>query len=137
VKLIQKRPIVHFYVKIYCFDFFEVSGWFFARSFIFFIVINTHTHKNKNLTLMHKIDTNLSNFHVSNFSNLATSPYCARLRVENVQAIKSLADLPAPASTAANNSLPLRKIKKKPVDPPISKMDSQVMHLTNKVLSPV
>lgn len=62
------------------------------------------------------------------FSNHSNSPFCARLRAENVQAIKSLADLPVPTATSAG-SLPLRKVKKRPAEPPISKIDSQVKWL--------
>ncbi|XP_059469999.1 uncharacterized protein LOC132193380 isoform X2 [Neocloeon triangulifer] len=65
-------------------------------------------------------------------STHTSSPYCARLRAENVQAIKSLADLPPPVTSAAG-SLPSRKLKKKPADAQISKVDSQESELSSAI----
>ncbi|CAB3374507.1 Hypothetical predicted protein [Cloeon dipterum] len=66
-------------------------------------------------------------------STLSASAYCTRLRAENIQAIKSLADLPQPAVTNAAGSLPSRKLKKKSIDAQISKVDSQESEVSSAI----
>ncbi|XP_065340792.1 uncharacterized protein LOC135940053 isoform X2 [Cloeon dipterum] len=66
-------------------------------------------------------------------STLSASTYCTRLRAENIQAIKSLADLPQPAVTNAAGSLPSRKLKKKSIDAQISKVDSQESEISSAI----